>query len=561
MKTKSRKKILITSALPYANGPIHFGHIAGAYLPGDCYARFERLMHNDVVYICGSDEYGVAISLSAEMAKRTPKEHVDMFHKINKEFFKKLDFSFDHFSRTTSKFHQPVVQKFFKDLYENGYIEKRTEKHLFSEEEQKFLADRYVVGICPKCGFEEARGDECQKCGASYEATDLISPRSKLTQSPLKLKPSTHWYLRFDLFKEKLLNWIKDKKWKPNVEHFTMQYIKDLKARAITRDAKWGIPVPLDEAKDKVLYVWFDAPIGYISATMEWASLMQKPDKWKDYWFDQETKLVHFVGKDNIPFHTIFFPAMIMGQNDPYVLPDQVPANEFFLLEGRQFSKSDGWYIELDDFFTKYSTDQIRYYLASNAPENQDSDFSWKEFGLRCNAELLGKFGNFVHRVVTFAKSRCNNHVPAYNLQAEDMAFLENIADCITKAEDAYSNFQLRKASQIIMELAHLGNTYFDNKKPWVLAKEEATKEEMNTAIYCCLECIKSLALIAYPIIPTSSKKIWETLGYETDIEKEGWLKIKKEKILPSQSLRESKPLFQKIENEMIEEEINKLKK
>jgi methionyl-tRNA synthetase len=558
---KNRKKILITSALPYANGPIHFGHIAGAYLPADCYARFERLMKNDVIYICGSDEYGVAISLSAEMAKRSPKEHVDIFHKINSEFFERLDFSFDHFSRTTSKFHQPVVQKFFKDLYENGYIEKRTEKHLFSEEEQKFLADRYVIGTCPKCGFEEARGDECQKCGASYEATDLISPRSKLTQSSLKLKPSTHWYLRFDLFKEKLLDWIKDKKWKPNVEQFTMQYIKDLKARAITRDAKWGIPVPLDEAKDKVLYVWFDAPIGYISATMEWASLIQKPDKWKDYWFDQETKLVHFVGKDNIPFHTIFFPAMIMGQNDPYVLPDQVPANEFFLLEGRQFSKSDGWYIDLDDFFTKYSTDQIRYYLASNAPENQDSDFSWKEFGLRCNAELLGKFGNFVHRVVTFAKSRCNNQVPAYNLQADDKVFLEKIIDYINKAEEAYSNFHLRKASQIVMELAHLGNTYFDNKKPWVLAKDEEKKEAMNTTIYCCLECIKSLALIAYPIIPSSSKKIWEILGYTSNIEEKGWSIIKNEKIPSLQTLRESKPLFQKIENERIEEEINKLKK
>ncbi|HSX03948.1 MAG TPA: methionine--tRNA ligase, partial [Rhabdochlamydiaceae bacterium] len=388
------QKILITSALPYANGPLHFGHIAGAYLPGDCYARFQRLLGNDVLYICGSDEYGVAITLSAELAKRTPKEHVDIYHHMIQDFFKKLDLSFDHYSRTTWSGHVADVQEFFLDLLKNGFIEEKITDQLYSEEDRRFLADRYVVGTCPKCGFEEARGDECQKCGSSYEATDLKNPRSKLTGHKLVLKPTKHWFLRFDLFKDRLASWIMQKHWKSNVLNFAKSYIEDLHPRAITRDSDWGVPIPLKGTEGKVFYVWFDAPIGYISATRDWAQTKDKPEAWKEYWFDPDTKLVQFIGKDNIPFHAVFFPAMTMGQDKPYKLVDELPANEFLNLEGRQFSKSEGWYIDLDDFFKQFSADQIRYYLAANAPESQDAEFSWKDFQARCNSELLGKFGN-----------------------------------------------------------------------------------------------------------------------------------------------------------------------
>lgn len=551
-------KILITSALPYANGPLHFGHIAGAYLPGDCYARFQRLKGHDVLYLCGSDEYGVAITLTAEMAGRTPKEHVDIFHSINQRFFEKLNFSFDHYSRTTWEGHAKTVQEFYHDLHENGYIEEKVENHLYSEKEGRFLADRYVIGICPKCGFEEARGDECQKCAASYEATDLKNPRSKLTNSPLSLKPSTHLYLRFDLFKDRLKEWIDQKKWKESVLNFALSYIQDLKPRAITRDSSWGVPVP--GFPNKVFYVWFDAPIGYITAAQEWAKKIGNLEKWKEYWCDSNTKLVHFIGKDNIPFHAVFFPAMLMGQNRPYKLPDEIPANEFFLLEGRQFSKSDGWTIDLEDFFAHYTTDQIRYCIAANAPETADSEFSWKDFQMRCNAELLGKFGNFIHRVMVFAKQHCQMEVPQRKTcDAIDLEFLQKMKVLVEDASIYFSTFQLRKASQTMMELASLGNGYFDLKKPWVLNKNPESQDQMRTCISLCLECIQNLALISSPIIPETSQKIWDLLGNDGDLSKKCWDEVAKTSLPEGRQLNESIPLFRKVENDEIEAQIVKL--
>ena len=462
------EKILITSALPYANGPLHFGHIAGAYLPGDCYARYERLKGSSVLYICGSDEYGIAITLSAELAGRSPKEHVDIFHAVNKRFFEKLMISFDHYSRTSWKGHIEPVQKYFTDLLENGFIEERITNQLYSEQDQKFLADRYVVGICPRCGFEKARGDECPKCGASYESTDLKEPRSKLTQAKLILKPTKHWFLRLDLFKDRLNEWISKKSWKSNVVNFIKGYIDDLHPRSITRDMSWGVPVPLNDAQGKVFYVWFDAPIGYISATMEWSILQGNPEKWKEYWFDPQTKLVQFVGKDNIPFHASIFPAMTMGQNLPYKLVDELPANEFLNLEGRQFSKSDGWTIDLEEFFEKCTVDQIRYTLAANAPETSDSEFTWKDFQLRCNTDLLGKWGNLVNRVLVFAKTHCEGNIPSQKeLKPIDLEFLEKMRALCDECALAYESFKVRRASQIIMELATVCNVYFDSKKPW----------------------------------------------------------------------------------------------
>jgi methionyl-tRNA synthetase len=556
------QKVLITSALPYANGPLHFGHIAGAYLPGDCYARYERLKGSDVLYICGSDEYGIAITLNAEMAGRTPKEHVDLFHEVIKNFFSQLNFSFDHYSRTTWPGHTKTVQQFFKDLLENGYIEEKVTEQLYSEVDKKFLADRYVVGTCPKCGFVDARGDECQRCGASYEATDLINPRSKLTGSPLAGKPTKHWFMRFDLFKERLNEWISKKSWKPNVINFAKTYIDELKPRAITRDMEWGIPVPLAGAEGKVLYVWFDAPIGYISATQEWAELKNKPDAWKDYWLNPQTKLVQFIGKDNIPFHAVFFPAMIMGQNTPYKLVDELPANEFYNLQGRQFSKSDGWYIDLKTFFKQFTADQIRYAIASNAPESQDAEFTWKDFQARCNSELLGKYGNLVNRTLVFAHNNCERKIPEIkHLHEQDQQFLDKIHGLVKEVDDAYSHFRLRRASQLIMELAQLGNVYFDSKKPWVAARSALTHQDMANTIGCCLECIKALALISFPIIPTAAEKVWKMLGFTTSLASAKWDETATSMLLTGQSLPEPQILFIRIEDDLIQQEIEKLEK
>ena len=556
------EKILITSALPYANGPLHFGHIAGAYLPGDCYARFMRLTGNEVLYICGSDEHGVAITLSADLAGRTPKQHVDHFHAIIKDLFHKLDFSFDHYSRTTWPGHVETTQQFFHDLLENGYIEKKETEQLYSERDHKFLADRYVVGTCPRCNFEEARGDECQKCGASYEATDLKNPRSKISGAPLTRRLTTHWFLRFDLFKEKLQAWLKTRDWKPNVVNFASHYVDELKPRAITRDSDWGIPVPLPEAEGKVFYVWFDAPIGYISATKDWALHTGNPEAWKDFWLDPKTKYVQFIGKDNIPFHAVFFPAMEMGQNIPYKLVDELPANEFLNLEGRQFSKSEGWTIDLDRFFERYTTDQIRYAIAANAPESQDAEFTWKDFQMRCNTELLGKFGNFANRTLVFAQQHGNGMVPqTKELDNEDIAFQMRIQELAKEAKQAYETFHLRKASQVMMELAQAGNVYFDLKKPWALAKSAETRQAMLTTIALCLEALKTLAMMASPIIPKSATKLWQLLGFFSTLEDQVWQEIVSHSIPASQKLPKPELLFHKVEDAWIQEELDLLEK
>lgn len=552
---KHKQKILVTSALPYANGPLHFGHIAGAYLPGDCYARFERLLGNDVLYICGSDEHGVAITLSAELAHRTPKAHVDHFHALNKAFFERLSFSFDYYGRTTCPGHVATTQQFYHDLQKNGFIEEREENHLYSEAEKRFLADRYVVGTCPKCDFPDARGDECPRCAASYEATSLKNPRSKLTNSPLTLRPSKHLYLLFDKFQKELSTWIASKQWKENVVRFAQSYIDDLRPRAITRDSDWGIPVP--GYPNKVFYVWFDAPIGYISIAQEWDST-----RWKDYWLDSNTKLVHFIGKDNIPFHAVFFPAMIMGQKTPYKLPDEIPANEFLLLEGRQFSKSDNWTIDTDEFFTRYTPDQARYALAANAPETADAEFSWKDFQMRCNSELLGKFGNFVNRVLVFAKQRCGAAIPPQNQPNEvDRQFLEKIHHLTDLARVAFSSFQLRKACQILMEIAQAGNSYFDASKPWALAKDPTRQTELQNVIAASLECIKLLALVASPILPTTAQKIWTLLGNTSELARQQWDKIVSTPLSANQKLPEPEILFRKVEDAEIDEQIAKLGK
>lgn len=555
-----KQKILVTSALPYANGPLHFGHLAGAYLPADCYVRFQRLMKRDVLFICGSDEYGIAITLSADLAKRTPKEHVDIYHRVNQDFFAKLQISFDHYSRTTWEGHVEPTHQFFNDLVANGHIEPRTTDQLYSEADHKFLADRYVIGTCPRCGFENARGDECPRCGASYDATELKNPRSKLTNSSLILKPTKHWFLLLEHFKDPLRVWLETKNWKPNVINFIKDYIDNMHARAITRDMTWGIPVPLPGSEGKVLYVWFDAPIGYISATKEWARKINKPDQWKDYWLDPTTKLVQFIGKDNIPFHASIFPAMVMGQNQPYKLVDELPANEFYNLEGKQFSKSDGWTIDLEDFFKRYTSDQIRYAIASNAPETSDSEFTWKDFQHRCNSELLGKYGNLVNRVLVFIRNQMGGATPAPGpLEPIDQEFLQHILTIVHQAAESFEQFKVRKACQLVMELAQIGNVYFDSKRPWKDVKEETTHGRLKTTLAYCLECLKALAVISHPIIPETSARLWQMLGFSDTLEERGWEKGLSTKIPEGLILPQPAVLFQKIEDAQIEEEVAKL--
>jgi methionyl-tRNA synthetase len=553
-------KILITSALLYANGPLHFGHMAGAYLPADIYARFNRLLGKDVLFISGSDEYGIAITLSAQLAGKTPQEHVEFYHHLNKSLFDQLEISFDHYSRTTWSEHGPIAQDFFKVLLEKNLVEEKETDQLYSEQENQFLADRYVMGNCPKCDFEEARGDECPKCAGSFDSIDLKNPVSKLSKKPLIKKRTKHWFLRLDLFKEDLLKWIKAKDWKPNVVNFITKYIEDLRPRAITRDMKWGIPVPVEGADGKVLYVWFDAPIGYISATKQWAIQKNSPDLWKDYWLDPKTKLVQFIGKDNIPFHSVIFPAMVMGQDTPYKLVDELPANEFLNLEGKQFSKSDGWYIDLQDMLTRYDVDQIRYTLAANAPENSDSEFTWMDFYNRCNGELLGKLGNFVNRSLVFMKNNFSSKVPQYVLSDTDQEFLVKIKELVFQAKDSYLKFNVRKVCQILMEIAQQGNVFFDHKQPWKLVKDPSKHQELLSVMGVCLEVIKSLCVVAYPIIPTSSQKIWGLLGYTEALQNYSFEEIVEMQVPHDRKLPEPFVLFKKLEKKQIEQEVQDLK-
>ncbi|MGR3951309.1 MAG: methionine--tRNA ligase [Chlamydia sp.] len=562
------KKILITAALPYANGAIHFGHLAGAYLPADFYARFQRLVGEEVCFICGSDEYGVAVALSSEIHKRTPKEHVDIFHAKIKGLFEKLYVSFDHYSRTTAPIHTETATEFFTVLYEKGLVTPIESDQLFCEEEQRFYADRYVIGSCPKCGFTEARGDECTKCGASYEAVDLHDPKTKIGLKPLSRKKTTHWYLRLDLLKTQLAEWIASKtSWKSNVINFIKSYIDELRPRAITRDMSWGIPVPLPEAIGKVLYVWFDAPIGYISATKEWAiEKKNDPEAWRRFWLEPDTKFVQFIGKDNIPFHAVIFPAMIMGQNESFKLVDELPANEFYNLQGRQFSKSDGWYVDLEEFLCTFDPELIRYTIAANAPEAQDSEFTWSDFQLKVNGDLVGKFGNFVHRTLVFAKNSCDSVVPATGpLSSIDCDFIEAVYQKVDAIHEAYSLFKIRKSSQLIMELAQLGNIYFDAKKPWVKARTEESLESIelsrNTTIALCLDCIRLLALVIQPILPKTAQKIESFLGIDSPLQG-NWNAYINAKLIPGSPLiKNPQPLFQKIEDEIIQAEKEKLEK
>lgn len=558
-------RILITCALPYANGPLHFGHLAGACLPADVHARFQRFMGRDVLFVSGSDEFGVAITMSAELEGRTPQQQADHYHAINRGLFDRLGFSFDHFSRTTCKLHAGPVEEFFQSLRRNGWIEQRLSDQLYSQKEGRFLSDRYVVGTCPTCGFERARGDECTRCGASYEAIELINPRSKITDVPLTRKSTLHWYLRLDQFRDRLTDWLSGKKWKPNVLHFAASYARELNPRSITRDASWGIAVPkvegeVETGQSKVFYVWFDAPIGYISASMEWAEQMGESDRWKSYWLDDKTHLVQFMGKDNIPFHAAIFPAMTMGQNRPYKLVDDLIANEFYHLEGRKLSKSEGWSVDLEGFLDRYSQDQLRYYLAATAPETADSEFTWVDFYTRCNSELVGKFGNFANRVLSFLQVQLKGRVPQAHLMERDRAALERSSHLLAQIQLAYSGYRLRQVTQLIMELAQWGNVYFDSQKPWQAARE-GSQERLEAALYTCLEMIRQLAIASFPLMPTTAENLWAQLGYTVPLRSSAWSEICPKALLPGQICHPPQLLFAKLEEAHMREEQRALEK
>jgi methionyl-tRNA synthetase len=575
----SSEKVLITSALLYANGKIHFGHLAGAYLPADIYARFQRLLGKDVLYLSGSDEYGVAILLSAQLAGRTPKEQVDLFHEVNQRIFQRLEFSFDHYSRTTWPGHVSTVQDYFTDLYAKGLITSELSLQLYSPTENQFLADRYVEGHCPKCHYFPARGDECPSCAASYEATDLKDPISKVSKEKLIPKETKHWFLRLDLLKDQLKQWISTRSWKSNVLNFIDNYIEDLRPRAITRDLNWGIPIPLDTShgtEGKVLYVWFDAPIGYISAAKEWATLKGTPEAWKHFWLEGDdptstSRLVHFIGKDNIPFHGVIFPAMTLGQNQPYKLVDDLPANEFYLLEGRQFSKSDGWYIDIEEFLDQFSTDQLRYMIAATAPESSDSEFTWKEFQKRCNSDLLGKLGNFANRVLTFIQNSLQAKTPSLDPEySPALDFISKTTSLMQQIHHAYSSYQVRRATQLIMELAQEGNSFFDRGRPWELNKklksdtlqrEERIELErtLHSILAGCLEALKFLALAISPITPSLAQKLWSLLGFQGDLAQLHWNSVLTSPIPEGYPLPPPTLLTRKVEDEEIQAQIQKL--
>ncbi|AAP98056.1 methionyl-tRNA synthetase [Chlamydia pneumoniae TW-183] len=506
------QKVLITSALPYANGPLHFGHIAGVYLPADVYARFRRLLGDDVLYICGSDEFGIAITLNADREGLGYQEYVDMYHKLHKDTFEKLGFALDFFSRTTNPFHAELVQDFYSQLKASGLIENRISEQLYSEQEQRFLADRYVEGTCPRCGFDHARGDECQSCGADYEAIDLIDPKSKISGVELVKKETEHSYFLLDRMKDALLSFIQGCYLPDHVRKFVVDYIEHVRSRAITRDLSWGIPVP--DFPGKVFYVWFDAPIGYISGTMEWAASQGNPDEWKRFWLEDGVEYVQFIGKDNLPFHSVVFPAMELGQKLDYKKVDALVVSEFYLLEGRQFSKSEGNYVDMDKFLSSYSLDKLRYVLAATAPETSDSEFTFLDFKTRCNSELVGKFGNFINRVLAFAEKNHYDKLSYHSvvLEDSDRAFLEEARQLVRDAEKCYREYSLRKATSVIMSLAALGNVYFNQQAPWKLLKE-GTRERVEAILFCACYCQKLLALISYPIIPESAVAIWEMIS------------------------------------------------
>jgi len=554
------KRYTITAALPYTNGPIHIGHLAGVYVPSDIYARFLRMQGRDVAFICGSDEHGVAISMKAKKEGITPQEVIDKYHTLIKKSFEDFGISFDNYSRTSAKIHHDTASQFFRTLYDKGdFIEEVTEQ-LYDAKANQFLADRFVIGTCPKCGNEEAYGDQCERCGSSLNATDLINPKSTITGETPILKSTKHWFLPLDRYDAFLREWIlvgHKNDWKPNVYGQVKSWLEDgLKPRAVTRDLDWGIPVPVEGAEGKVLYVWFDAPIGYISSTKEWAQREGKD--WEPYWKSEDTKLVHFIGKDNIVFHCVIFPAMLKAEGS-YILPDNVPANEFLNLEGNKLSTSKNWAVWLHEYLEDFpeKQDVLRYALTSNAPETKDNDFTWKDFQARNNNELVAIFGNFINRVVVLTNKYYDGIVPQPNEFSEiDEATLTELKAYPAVIASSVERYRFREALGELMNVARLGNKYLADEEPWKVIKDNP--ERVKTQMYVALQIAGALSVLAEPFLPFTAQKLTRILKTEN---KFSWDTISENSdLIPAgHKIGEAELLFAKIEDEEIQKQVDKL--
>ena len=553
------KRYTITAALPYTNGPIHIGHLAGVYVPSDIYARYLRLQGKDVAFMCGSDEHGVAISMKAKKEGITPQQVIDKYDGIIRKSFEDFGISFDNYSRTSAKIHHDTAQEFFKKLYEKGdFIEEETEQ-LYDAKADQFLADRFVTGTCPKCANPEAYGDQCEKCGSTLNATDLINPKSTITGETPILKSTKHWFLPLDRYQEFLQKWIlvdHAKDWKVNVLGQVKSWLDDgLKPRAVTRDLDWGIDVPVDGADGKKLYVWFDAPIGYISATKEWAEREGK--NWEEYWKKEDTKLVHFIGKDNIVFHCIIFPAMLKAEGS-YILPENVPANEFLNLEGNKLSTSKNWAVWLHEYLIDFpeKQDVLRYALTANAPETKDNDFIWKDFQARNNNELAAVYGNFINRVVVLTHKYYNGIVPSPNEFTEvDEQTLAELKAYPAVISSSLERYRFREAQVELMNVARLGNKYLADEEPWKMVKENP--ERVKTQMFVALQIASALAILSEPFLPFTAKKLCNILNIKPNhwnLKFENWNLVK-----AGHQINQAEILFAQIEDAEIQKQIDKL--
>lgn len=562
------ERTLVTSALPYANGHIHLGHIAGAYLPADVYVRYKRLTGEKVLYICGSDEYGVPITLTALKEGITPKEVIDRYHAENAKSFANLGISFDIYGRTSWPLHVDTTQAFFTALNDGGFIEKRDMELWYSEQSDYFLPDRYVKGTCPRCGYTDATGDECENCGAQYAAQDLIEPRANIpgdTSRPV-LRNSPHWFLRLDAFTERLRTWLDSHpEWRANVKGIAYGWVNDLRARCITRDTDWGVPVPLDdpEAANKRIYVWFDAPIGYVTNTRQWGyDTLNDGSAWETWWKDSETRLIHFIGKDNVPFHAVIFPAMLMGQ-DGYILADNVVGNEYLNVMNRETgkaekgSKSKGNMISVRWFTSKFSADAIRYYLCAIMPESRDAAFDWDEFLNRYNGELCDVVGNFVHRSLTMTVKNFEGRVPVpAELDDEDNALLKSLPVQLDGVAEALENFRFRQAIERFIDIGRRANQYFDGKQPWVTRKTD--RDRTATTLYVCCQVVRALCTAMAPFVPDGAARLAAIIGVVLpagghDGGPNGW-DAGKEELPAGAPLQAPEVLFPKLDKDYIAE-------
>ena len=559
----SPKRFTITAALPYTNGPVHIGHLAGVYVPADIYSRFQRLQGNDIAFVCGSDEHGVPITIKAKKEGITPQQVVNKYHAIIKESFQEFGITFDNYSRTSAKIHHDTASDFFKKLNEEGKFIEQTTEQFYDQEANQFLADRFIIGTCPKCGFEESYGDQCESCGTSHNATDLINPKSSITGNTPALKETKHWFLPLDQYEPWLKEWIVEghkKDWKSNVYGQCKSWIDDgLRPRAVTRDLDWGIPVPIEGADGKVLYVWFDAPIGYISATKEWAEKEGKD--WKPYWKDKDTKMLHFIGKDNIVFHCVIFPSMLKAEGS-YILPENVPANEFLNLEGNKISTSKNWAVWLHEYLQDFPNQQdvLRYVLTANAPETKDNDFTWADFQARNNNELVAIFGNFINRVVVLTNKYYNGIVPKpADLSEVDIKTLSELKVYPKVIESSLERYRFREAQAELMNVARLGNKYLADEEPW---KKIKTDEERTKAImYVSIQIAEALAILSEPFLPFTSTKL-KTMLCHSELNLEStWKDVStKDVLIPSShKIGKGELLFSKIEDEKVQQQLDKL--